>query len=483
MTGVDLSDDVYSEIRKQLSSLRNAEIKLKAALEKLQHFLVGNNLDPPEWTTKSFEAVEELRSQSNVVSRFGKLVGLLSGTSKISASQRSKTASKKNQKPFFQRVTNLKGSVELGGEPHPSLNLQDSNRIDEQVVVTSVTGLGRGPLTTTNLKWCLKWWLKNFTLKVDTFLSVLWAISQELVVDDTTMVSDKQFVEHGESSNTGHQWKGPPTDPSYIYSQEKGYLMLSEPAKLKHFLTTANVTLSANNACFGGRLQRLLIDNFVGYDTILMNSLLSAQGKGYLYNLQTKDSYNLNHGLKRKVLDNHIEEHIIFKFGVLVTSIFVYFTTTMSVSFTLRETQARMLRFTVQLQRHARQRLPTFRLIFVHVVESLVFVPIMIGILFFLFEFFNDQLLAFMVLTLVWLCELFTMVSVRTRISMIYFPRFFFLYFMGFHIYFFSFTYGFSYLAFFTMTAFMQHAVLFFWNRLEVPALQALFQRRVQQQQ
>jgi prepilin signal peptidase PulO-like enzyme (type II secretory pathway) len=96
----------------------------------------------------------------------------------------------------------------------------------------------------------------------------------------------------------------------------------------------------------------------------------------------------------------------------------------------------------VQLQHHARHRLPTYRLIFLHVVESLVFVPIMIGILFFLFEFFDDQLLAFMVLTLVWLCELFTMISVRTSLSMQYFPRFFFLYFMVFHIYFFSYTYG-----------------------------------------
>ena len=82
-------------------------------------------------------------------------------------------------------------------------------------------------------------------------------------------------------------------------------------------------------------------------------------------------------------------------------SLFVFFTTTMSVSFTLRETQARMLKFTgnalpcdvtvvihilrvinfvqihaVQLQYHARHRLPTFRLIFIHVIESLVFVPV-----------------------------------------------------------------------------------------------------------
>lgn len=95
--------------------------------------------------------------------------------------------------------------------------------------------------------------------------------------------------------------------------------------------------------------------------------------------------------------------------------------------------------FTVQLQHHAQHRLPTFQLIFVHVIESLVFVPviillgtvfhdkifmdlffsplnnclylqIMIGILFFLFEFYDDQLLAFMVLILVWLCELFTLI-------------------------------------------------------------------------
>ncbi|CAL1379437.1 unnamed protein product [Linum trigynum] len=48
----------------------------------------------------------------------------------------------------------------------------------------------------------------------------------------------------------------------------------------------------------------------------------------------------------------------------------------MSLSFTSRETQTRMLRFTVPLQHHARRRLPTFQLIFVHVIESLVFVPV-----------------------------------------------------------------------------------------------------------
>ncbi|KAG8650253.1 hypothetical protein MANES_07G017650v8 [Manihot esculenta] len=148
-------------------------------------------------------------------------------------------------------------------------------------------------------------------------------------------------------------------------------------------------------------------------------------------------------------------------------SLFVFFTTTMSVSFTLRETQTRMLKFTEHLQHHARHRLRTFQLIFVHVIESLVFVPIMIGILFSLFEFYDDQLLAFMFLILVWLCELFTLISVPTPISMKFLPRFFLLYFLVFHIYFFSYAYGFSYLALSTTAAFMQHLILYFWNLFE----------------
>lgn len=289
------------------------------------------------------------------------------------------------------------------------------------------------------------------------------------------------------------------SDPTYLYSVEKAYLLMTEGAKFHHGVHTVNISISAQNACFGSWWQQLLIDNIVGYDTILMNSLLNASGRGYLYNFQTKDLYNLNYLEEFGVFHHRSEgdentlnlpaqnlhvllvmvgEYIVFKCGVLITSLFVFFTTTMSVSFTLRETQARMLNFTVQLQHHARHHLPTYRLIFLHVVESLVFVPIMIGILFFLFEFFDDQLLAFMVLTLVWLCELFTMISVRTSLSMQYFPRFFFLYFMVFHIYFFSYTYGFSYLALLTTAAFMQHLILYFWNHFEIPALQTFLQER-----
>ncbi|KAI3825367.1 hypothetical protein L1987_06850 [Smallanthus sonchifolius] len=273
-------------------------------------------------------------------------------------------------------------------------------------------------------------------------------------------------------------------EPTYLYTMEKGYFLLPERAKSQHNIRTVNISISARDSCFGNRWQQLLINRLVGYDTILMNSLLNSPGQGYLFNYQTNEFYNLTYAREKPEVSANFGDYFATKCGVLMMSLFVFFTTTMSVSFTLRETQTRMLKFTVQLQHHARHRLPTFQLIFVHIIESLVFVPIMIGILFFLFEFYDDQLLAFMVLILVWLCELFTLISVRTPISMKFFPRFFLLYFLVFHIYFFSYTHGFSYLALSTTAAFMQHLILYFWNRFEVPALQRFIQnRRLQFQQ
>jgi hypothetical protein len=51
--------------------------------------------------------------------------------------------------------------------------------------------------------------------------------------------------------------------------------------------------------------------------------------------------------------------------------------------------------------------------------------PPQVGILFFLFEFFNDQLLAFLVLSLVWVAELFSVVCARTITTLKYFPKVF----------------------------------------------------------
>jgi hypothetical protein len=60
----------------------------------------------------------------------------------------------------------------------------------------------------------------------------------------------------------------------------QAYLLMTEGAKFHHGVHTVNISISAQNACFGSWWQQLLIDNIVGYDTILMNSLLNASGRG-----------------------------------------------------------------------------------------------------------------------------------------------------------------------------------------------------------
>ncbi|CAN1760977.1 Membralin-like protein At1g60995 [Linum perenne] len=324
-------------------------------------------------------------------------------------------------------------------------------------------------ITHVNKKWHRRLsFIWRFILQVSQSTQKLWNITGICLNLD---VPKWLRILHLDQANSyAVQWlekKSNAFEPTYLYTMEKGYFLLPEEARLQHNIRTVNVTISAWHPCFGNRWQQLLINRVVGYDTILMNSILSSPGHGYLYNFQTNEFYNLSYAQEPPGGPAKFGDYLVTKCGVLMMSLFVFFTTTMSVSFTLRETQTRMLKFTVQLQHHARHHLPTFQLIFVHVIESLVFVPIMIGILFFLFEFYDDQLLAFMVLILVWLCELFTLISVRTPISMKFFPRFFLLYFLAFHIYFFSYTYGFSYLALSTTAAFMQHLILYFWNRFE----------------
>lgn len=150
-----------------------------------------------------------------------------------------------------------------------------------------------------------------------------------------------------------------------------------------------------------------------------------------------------------------------FKSLVLASTLLIFFLTTSLVSFTFQETQDRMLEFTFQLQSRVRANLPLQTLIFDHVLENLVFVPIMVGMIFFLIEFYgDDKFLAFMVLSMVWVCEVFSAISVRSVQGMHFFPRVFFLYFTLFHVYFFSCPVGVSYPIIFELHHYLCHNII-----------------------
>ena len=231
---------------------------------------------------------------------------------------------------------------------------------------------------------------------------------------------------------------------------------------------------SSDSRCLGDGMLRSLLMNYIGYDTVVLNWLLNLHhGNGFIYNVQSRELTDLNFakvyldtsrsdekgGNSWESDETQLDEspnsnshakaqqpsayliprklkQMVFKIAILVTTLFLFFTTTTLVSFTLRETQDRMLNFTFLLQHHIRNRMDISSLVFIHVVESLIFVPIMVGILFFLFEFFGDQVLAMYVLGVVWMCEVFSVISMRSLVCMQFFPRVFFLYFTLFHVYF-----------------------------------------------
>lgn len=253
-----------------------------------------------------------------------------------------------------------------------------------------------------------------------------------------------------------------PRSPTYLHSREKGYLLLSDEALASLNVTIHTVSLFPADACLGGGSSASwLLQYFVGYDTVILNQLHTLFQGGYVHNVHSYDLYNLNFP---RVTESW-EELLYHKIRVFVTSVLLVFTTTTLVAFTLRETHTRVLRFTVHLRYRHRHRAQYLPILLTHCLESLAFVPIMIGVLMFLFEFFEDQVLAFLVFSLVWSCEIFSMLRVRANRSMRMFPCFFFSLFLLFMVYLYSFPLGFSYVAFACWSSSVLTVMLHFANR------------------
>jgi Tumour-associated protein len=260
----------------------------------------------------------------------------------------------------------------------------------------------------------------------------------------------------------------------YSFSKTRGFLLLPIETLQKHNISTQLVGVSKTNTqCFGEPFLQRIVFGVVGPDTVVVN-WLSVLGDGLLYNPRThvmQESFQTSH-LSLWRTPNVSGRILVDKAGVVVTSIFLFFITTTLTSFTLRETQQRMLEFTIQLQNHVREDRSLGKLIFMHVLENLVFVPIMVGMMFFLIEFYGgDKVLAFMIQSVVWICEVFSVVSLRSQEGLRFFPRIFFLLFLVFHVYLFSCPHGFSYTALASTVAFLLHSMLFFWNRYELAAV------------
>jgi len=257
-------------------------------------------------------------------------------------------------------------------------------------------------------------------------------------------------------------------DPTFVYSSERGFLMLDEATRMEHGVKQAVIRLRTESDCFQdsvGFWERYLLDNFIGYDTVVLNVFGAVfKSQGYLYSVHSRELLHVS-----RAAGGNLNSGLLFR-AVLFTS-FLFFISTTMVHHIVQQTQERMLKFTFDLQRYVQNDLPYRGLVFNHVLGSLVFVPIMVGMLFFLFEFFHDQLLSFMILAVVWIGELYSAVVMRTAHNIRVFPRLFALYFFAYNMYFFSYPSGFAYLALTTTICLLQHAMLTLFVGHEIPAL------------
>ena len=285
----------------------------------------------------------------------------------------------------------------------------------------------------------------------------------------------------------------------FEWAKHKGYFLLPSSLYSRHSVRTTTVTLSASHPSFGAFPLSFLTYHLFGYDSIVLNHLLRQRSEGFMRNADTRDITPLAMAAKDEAATNatsaagdkapstltpsnspalsvtrllHLLYLLFFKSELLVTTLFLFFATTTLVSSTLTQTQLQMLQFSDALRQHLRLHLPIVGLVLEHTMHSLSFVPVVAGILFFLFEFFNDQLLAFLLLITVWLCESYTVLFTRTSTSMLYFPKLFALYFLMFGVYFFSFPYGFHYLAMSLTASQLYTCMAYYFFHFEIPAVE-----------
>ncbi|KAK4531574.1 hypothetical protein CCYA_CCYA08G2431 [Cyanidiococcus yangmingshanensis] len=278
-----------------------------------------------------------------------------------------------------------------------------------------------------------------------------------------------------------------PRSQRYQFATEKGFLLLSEQARLRHNISELHLELATADACFGSsRFMRGILKYIVGSETVVLNAFAyllqyglrhgqpngqhSLGTDGYVMNLQSGDIYNIGRVFIGELYARsaYFTDVFLLKTGVLLTSVYVMFTIGALIAFALREVQTRIMKLALEIQ-NARNRTPYAGALFSSSIHALVLVPIITGILFFLFEFFDNQLLAFCVLVVAWIAEVTVMLGWRSGLSVYILPRAFAAYLLAFHIYFFSFPLGFSWLALFTCAAFMQHTVFLVFSRFETP--------------
>ncbi|NWU66717.1 MBRL protein, partial [Pterocles burchelli] len=310
-------------------------------------------------------------------------------------------------------------------------------------------------------------------------------------------VSSTEALTHNESQEFSFSEAATKVWPQeeYIveYSLEYGFLRLSQSTRQRLSIPVMVVTLDpTRDQCFGDRFSRLLLDEFLGYDDILMSSVKALaeneENKGFLRNVVSGEHY-------RFVSMWMARTSYLAAFVIMV--IF-----TLSVSMLLRYSHHQIFVFIVDLLQMLEMNMtiafpaaPLLTVILALVgkdISSLVCVqqvppgsvlmpdPLCpAGMEAIMSEFFNDTTTAFYIILIVWLADQYDAICCHTNTSKRHWLRFFYLYHFAFYAYHYRFNGQYSSLALVTSWLFIQHSMIYFFHHYELPAI--LQQIRIQE--
>ncbi|XP_038239882.1 membralin isoform X2 [Dermochelys coriacea] len=279
-----------------------------------------------------------------------------------------------------------------------------------------------------------------------------------------TQVTQNESQDFSFSEATTKVW--PQEEYIVEYSLEYGFLRLSQSTRQRLSIPVMVVTLDpTRDQCFGDRFSRLLLDEFLGYDDILMSSVKALaeneENKGFLRNVVSGEHY-------RFVSMWMARTSYLAAFVIMV--IF-----TLSVSMLLRYSHHQIFVFIVDLL----QMLEMNMTIAFPAAPLLTVILALVGMEAIMSEFFNDTTTAFYIILIVWLADQYDAICCHTNTSKRHWLRFFYLYHFAFYAYHYRFNGQYSSLALVTSWLFIQHSMIYFFHHYELPAI--LQQIRIQE--
>ncbi|XP_068983130.1 membralin isoform X2 [Bombus flavifrons] len=344
-------------------------------------------------------------------------------------------------------------------ENHDSLTLSEKEIVIRSATVPgktqdpnlSITNTTTSPSLSTKLEWNE---MKRDTKEVLDEKILLTNTENNTIGQDTNKSNKEDVIQSLKDPNSEVR-----AGDGYIveYSLEYGFLRLSPVARQRLNIPVKIVTLDpVNDKCFGDDFSRLILDELLGYDDLLMASIKTLaeheDNQGFLRNVVTGEHYRfVNMWMARTTY---------------LAAFFIMLVFTISISMLLRYSHHQIFVFIDLLQ------MLEFNLTVTFPAASLLTVLLaLVGMEAIMSEFFNDTTTAFYIILIVWIADQYDAICCHTPVTKRHWLRFFYLYHFSFYAYHYRFNGQYSSLALVTSWLFIQHSMLYFFHHYELPVI------------